>query len=54
MPDNAPISKREATAGYGAIIQDVASTQEAREEGARMYADPSLSYPSDTHDFERT
>jgi threonine dehydratase len=38
MPENAPDSKRAATAGYGAIIQNVASTQEAREEGARMYA----------------
>jgi threonine dehydratase len=37
MPENAPDSKRAATAGYGAIIQNVASTQEAREEGARMY-----------------
>jgi threonine dehydratase len=42
MPDNAPQSKRSATAGYGAIIRDVASTQEAREEGARMYVAASL------------
>lgn len=37
MPENAPASKKAATEGYGGIIQLVQSTQQAREEGARLY-----------------